>query len=133
MGKAGGGQVDEFACKAVHAVAGHELEVGGHMAARQPLRKEGGDHGIAHGKFRHACAHGRDQACAVGHGNAAVGRRAGAAHHAQVVVVERAGVNAYLDLAGGGCRRCRQVDKLQMFETAGGGQLHDFHGVLLKR
>jgi hypothetical protein len=59
---------------------------------------------------------------------AAPGRRT-----TQVVVVERAGVNAYLDLAGGGCRRCRQVDKLQMFETAGGGQLHDFHGVLLKR
>jgi hypothetical protein len=111
------GRVTDSRAKPSTPSPGTSWKSDGHMAARQPLREEGGDHGIAHGKFRHAAptAVTRPAPSAMGMrpSAAAPGRR-----DQQVVVVERAGVNAYLDLAGGGGSG-GQLDKLQCSKPPG--------------
>ena len=127
MGEAGGRQGDGFTGKTVHTVAGHELEVGRHVAARKPLGEECGDHRIADGEFGHTRTDGRDHARAIGHGDAAIGGGARAGDHAKVVIVERAGVNAHLNLAGSRRGSGGQLYQFQVVQAAGGGKLHGFH------
>ena len=125
--------VDQLTRKAIHAVAGHGGKGRRHLAARLPLREEAGHHGIAHGKLRHARAHGGDDTGAIGHGDAAIGSARAAQHHGQVMKVERAGVHAHLDLARLRRARCGQVDEAQLVKAAGVLELDGFHSRLSRR
>ena len=99
MGEGGGGQGDAFAGKPVTAITGHGAEVAGRLPPGQPLREKRRHHMVAHGKCMHAGANGRYHPGSVGHGNAVCSRGCGAAADQQVVVVERAGMQAHLNFA----------------------------------
>ncbi|MNF57852.1 hypothetical protein D3C84_393930 [compost metagenome] len=105
------GHVDQFAGKAVHAVARDGLEGGGHGPARLPVGEEARHHAIPYGELCHALAHGADHAGAIGHGDATILCTDMAGDYAEVVVVERAGMNTHLDLACSGRARGGPVDQ----------------------
>ncbi|MOA43476.1 hypothetical protein D3C78_1656380 [compost metagenome] len=82
---------------------------------------------IANGELGHTLADSGDDTCTIGHGDAPILRTCVAGDDAEVVVVERVGMNPYLNLARLGRTRGRHVDQAQVIQTSGMLQLNDFH------
>ncbi|MCY1548859.1 hypothetical protein D9M68_849970 [compost metagenome] len=106
-----GGHVNQLTRKAVHTVTRYGLEGAGHGPARLPVRKETRNNGIAHGKLRYTRTYGRDNTRTIGHGDTSIHHTDVTGNYAKVVVVERAGMDAHLDLARLGGARGGYVDE----------------------
>ena len=98
-GECMGREVDNLARESVHAVARDGLETAGHSPARLPVGEEARNNGITHGKLGHAFTNGSDYAGTIGHWDTAILRASYTGDYAEVVVVERAAMDAYLNLA----------------------------------
>ncbi|MCY1428743.1 hypothetical protein D9M71_446390 [compost metagenome] len=91
------------------------------------MREEARHHAITHGELRHAVAYCGDDAGTIGHGDAAIGGPGVTGDDAQVVVVERAGMDPHLDLACLGRFRGGHVDQAKIVQASGMLELNGFH------
>jgi len=103
----------------VDAIAGRGGKVIDGRLTVQPVGKEGRDHVIAHGEFADPSAHRLYHPGAIGHGNAPIGGRHLAQHHAQVMEIQRAGLDPYADLASPRLPGIGQFAGLQLVQTTG--------------
>src|SRR5690606_34186010 len=120
----------ELARIAVDTVAGRRREVADHCGAFEPRRKEARDDAVADREFRDAGADRLGDARGIGHRNAAVGRRDESRYDGIVVEIQRARMNADTDFAGTGIAWIREIDELQVVETAGFRDTYGFHAFL---
>ncbi|MNE80388.1 hypothetical protein D3C80_1769530 [compost metagenome] len=91
------------------------------------MGEETRNYGIAHGELRHPGTHRGDDTCAIGHGDASILHTDETGDYAEVVVVERAGMDAHLDFARLGRVGGWHVDKAQVVQATRVLELDGFH------
>ncbi|EGD06781.1 hypothetical protein XVE_5031 [Xanthomonas vesicatoria ATCC 35937] len=87
---------------------------------------------VTNGELADVCADRFDHTGAIGHRDASIGRRHLPEHDAQIMEIERAGVQTYPDLPVCGLARIGQFDQFQCVETSRMREANSAHGEVLK-
>ncbi|MNC28754.1 hypothetical protein D3C75_769760 [compost metagenome] len=119
QGEGGGASGDLFSGITIDTVAGHPGEAFHIGLAVEPVGEEGTDHIVADLELGDAATHRDHFASAIGHGDAPLARAPHAADNGEIVVVERAGVQAHGDFAGLGCESLAGTDLDLVVAAAG--------------